>query len=195
MNKFFRIIFLTAVVFTACNTAFSEELLRDEFIETTLKSQELEPVKTNVNYNYEDTYSIPIKLRIQEPVSTKKGNIYDGQVVTFKVKQNVKYNKKVIIEQGTIIPARVALYSTKGMNGIPASIVIEDFKVPDIDNNKIKGSYIKKGLSLTLFVMPLKWALTPIPGVGSLTNFIMGCNSKITPKDDIIIYYYPNWPD
>ena len=42
-------------------------------------------------------------------------------------------------------------------------------------------------------VYPIKWALTPIPGVGSLTNFILGGNAKITPKDKIIIYYYPEW--
>ncbi len=193
MNKFFRNIFLTAVFFTAYNIAVAEELLRDEFIETTLKSQEIKPVQTNINYNYENTLSIPIKLRITKSLSTRKGNIHDGQTVTFKVKQNVKYNKKVLIKQDSVVTARVAIYSTKGMNGIPALIIIDNFEVPGIDNNKIMGIYRKKGLSLTLFVLPLKWALTPIPGVGSLTNFIAGFNSTITSKDDIIIYYYPDW--
>ena len=42
-------------------------------------------------------------------------------------------------------------------------------------------------------VLPIKWALTPIPFVGSFTNFIIGGNANISDKDTIILYYYPNW--
>ena len=53
--------------------------------------------------------------------------------------------------------------------------------------------YIKKGISFAMFVFPIKWALTPIPFVGSLTNLIMGTNAKITKSDEVVIYYFPNW--
>ena len=42
-------------------------------------------------------------------------------------------------------------------------------------------------------VFPIKWALTPIPGVGSLTNFILGGNASITEDDTVTVYYYPDW--
>jgi hypothetical protein len=46
---------------------------------------------------------------------------------------------------------------------------------------------------MSLLVFPLKWALTPFVGVGSLTNLIFGRNAYVTDKDTIVIYYYPDW--
>ena len=79
------------------------------------------------------------------------------------------------------------------MNGFPAEIIIEDFEIPNIKNSKLLATYTKKGQNRCFFVYPLKWALTPIPGVGSLTNFIKGGHAKVKTTDIITVYYYPNW--
>ncbi|MCD7879903.1 MAG: hypothetical protein LUG16_08225, partial [Candidatus Gastranaerophilales bacterium] len=152
-----------------------------------------EPPYQNLNYNYESLKSIPIKLKIMTPVSTKKNEVYDGQILKFRTLANVKYNKKIILKQNEIITARVETYTTPGMNGIPAQIIVDDFKVKGIDNSNLKSTYIKKGANLSLLVYPIKWALTPIPGAGSLTNFIFGGNAKITRRDTVTLYYYPEW--
>ena len=193
MNKLFAafLIFFSIIFFSNC--ACNAEIIQDEFVETTLQDDMIEKPLSNNDYNYESFEKIPVKLRISKPISTKKDKIYDGMPLTFYVKQDVKYKNRTILNKGDIFTANVETYMTKGMNGIPAVILIDHFKSEKMDNRKIKGTYIRKGLSLSLVVFPIKWALTPIPGVGSLTNFITGCSASIKEKDTIIIYYYPHW--
>lgn len=79
------------------------------------------------------------------------------------------------------------------MNGFPAEIMIDDFELPGIKQSQLMGGYVKKGQNRCFWVYPLKWSLTLIPFVGSLTNFIKGGHVKLRPTDIITIYYYPNW--
>ena len=79
------------------------------------------------------------------------------------------------------------------MNGFPAEIIVDDFEIPGIKSTQMQSTYIKKGQNRCFWVYPLKWALTPIPFVGSLTNFIKGGHARIKTKDIITIYYYPEW--
>ncbi len=188
MNKFIVLIFL--FIFCAFDISYCAT---DEIMDELLKNDTSAKPACNLNYNYQSVESIPIKLQITEKISTKKDGIYDGQKVTFKVRQNVKYNGKIFLKQGTIVTANVDGLLTRGMNGIPAAIIIDNYHIEGIDNSKIRGFYKKRGLNLSLMVYPIKWALTPIPGVGSLTNFILGGNASITPNDTVIIYYYPHW--
>lgn len=79
------------------------------------------------------------------------------------------------------------------MNGFPAEIILGDFEIPNIENSKLLNNYIKKGQNRCFWVYPLKWSLTLIPFVGSLTNLIMGGHAKIKTTDVITIYYFPDW--
>ena len=99
----------------------------------------------------------------------------------------------MLFEKGAKFTANVAIYMDRGMNGVPAAIIVDNFKIDKIDSKKLSGVYIKRGLNLTPMVLPIKWALTPFPGVGSLTNFIIGGNATITPNDTITVYYCPEW--
>ena len=189
MNKL-RLFFLIILLITG-NCVFSEQIT-DNLVEETLKGKKIEQVEVNTNYNYENTERAVIKLKITNDISTKK-YIQEGDILTFTVKQNVKFNRKIIIKQGTIVTARVKAYITRGLNGIPGQIIIDDFEVPGIDSNKLKCTYISRGIDLTILVLPIKWLLTPIPFVGSLTNLIIGGHGKITEKDNITLYYYPYW--
>ena len=187
MNKIY-LIFL--ILFFTVNTSFSA-IIRDEFIENHLKSKQLPKIETNTEYNYEDTQSVLIKLQIDKEV--KSTDLQPGDTLKFYVKQNVKYNKKLLIKMDTEVTATVKASTTRGMNGIPGQIIIDDFKIPGIDESKIKSTYIKRGPDRTIFVLPLKYALTPFFPLGTLTNFLIGGNAKITKNDTIPIYYYPNW--
>lgn len=193
MNRLsLKILFLFLITLFSIQSSYSE-ILHDEFIENYLSDKEITPITTNLDYDYTEFDRIPIKLQTLEKISLKNNNLYENKKIKLKVKQNVKYNNKVILKQGTIATAEIQTYMTRGMNGIPGSIILDNFEISGIDKSKLKSTYIKKGLSLTIFVLPLKWALTPIPGVGSLTNFIIGGNANINDKDTIIVYYYPNW--
>ena len=79
------------------------------------------------------------------------------------------------------------------MNGVPAMIIVDNFKSNKIPENKLAGTYIKKGLNLTPLVYPIKWALTIIPLAGTTTNFIKGGNAVIKPDNTVTVYYYPEW--
>ncbi len=192
MSKYFKLYFLFIYFIVSSYTACAQDLIQDELVEQTLRDKEIKEIIVNADYNYEDLFSIPIKLQVSEKITTKH-NIQEGDVINLRVKQIVKYNEKVILNQNTIVKGKIKVYTTKGMNGIPGQIVLDDFELPGIDSRKIKGTFTKRGLDLTLYVLPIKWALTPIPFVGSFTNLIFGGSAEITPRDTIILYYYPNW--
>lgn len=190
MNKKLLLIFFSYLTLTVLS---ANALLQDTLVEETLNGKEYAPPTVNSNYNYESFDKVVIPLKTLKNLSTKSNTVYEGQELRFVVKRNVKYKHQIVIKQGTIVTARIETYITRGMNGIPATLIIDNFEIPGIEKSKIKGTFIKKGLSLTTLVLPIKWALTPIPGVGSLTNFIIGGNANLTDKDNIFIYYYPNW--
>lgn len=79
------------------------------------------------------------------------------------------------------------------MNGIPASIIFGDFKFENIDKNKIDYTYERFGQDRSLWVFPLKWALTILPPTGSLTNFIKGGHARLKTNKVIQLNYYPEW--
>ncbi len=192
MNKYLNIIICIFYLLFFSFPAFSQVLLRDEFVEETLAGKELPSDKININYNYEDLECIPIKLKIDKKLSTKE-LLQEGDTIVFRIRQDVKQDRKIILRKDTIVTAKIEAFLSRGMNGIPGQIIIDNFEVPGIDAKKLKSTYIKKGLNLTLFVLPIKWALTPIPFVGSLTNLIIGGHANINPRDTVTLYYYPNW--
>ena len=185
MNKFscLVILFLTCL---NCNA----QILVDE-IAKTLPEAVAEPF-VYTDYNFESTKKIPIKLKIINPIKSEK-DIYEGQIIDFKVVKNVIYDNKIIIERGTPITAQVSIIIPPGMNGIPASIIFNNFKIARIPQGKLTNSYEIFGQDRSLLVFPLKWALTILPPTGSLTNFIMGGHAKVKSKKHITIYYHPEW--
>lgn len=186
MNKISGVFFF---LFAFCLCAKAEPV--EDFAALELKNAELP--KTNTNYDYTDTFSIPLYLQITEKISTKDKDLYEGKKVYFKAVKTSFYKHKPLLKEGEIVEAEVKYIISSGLNGIPYTIIIDDFKFKNLDSNKILSGFQKDGFNRTYFVLPLKWALTPLPPTGSLTNFIKGGHSKITPKDKITLYYFPNW--
>lgn len=191
MNKFlFSICFI--ILFTFSNAGFASALMNDNFVDATLKTQMLEKPQPHLKYNYLDTTQIPVKLSITRDILSE-GDVYEGQTIQFKVKSNVIYKGQVVIKKDTIVPAKVETIIVSGMNGIPASVIVGSFQFENIPNGQITNTYEFFGQDRSLWVFPLKWALTPLPPTGSLTNFIKGGHAKLDRDDTITIYYYPNW--
>lgn len=147
---------------------------------------------TSFAYNYESTLEIPIKLSVQEEIKSEK-DIYEGQVINFKVVNSVLYNNNYIVKRGDVVPAKVKVTIKPGMNGIPGSIIFDEFKVQGISQSKLTGHVEAFGQDRSYLVFPLKWALTILPPTGSLTNFIMGGHAKLKTNKIITIYYHPEW--
>ena len=129
MNKF--LLFL--LLFFNCTFCFAESV-NDEIAEALPKGVK-QPL-INSSYNYESTEKVPIKLKIIKNIKSES-ELYEGQYLDFKVARDVLYNDKVVAKRGGIIPARVSVIITPGMNGIPASIILKDFDVERIAKNKI----------------------------------------------------------
>lgn len=185
MNKLFLILFL----FITCISC-SAEPIKDDIAEKLIR---VHPApETYLDYNFESTKKIPIRLKPLEDIKSEN-ELYEGQEIKFKVVKDVLYNNKVIIQRGTLVPAKVSVIITPGMNGIPASIILSGFQIDGIKKSKLTNSYEIIGQDRSLMVYPLKWALTILPPTGSLTNFIKGGHAKIKVKKHITIYYYPEW--
>ena len=190
MNKIYSIIL---IFFFSITSAIALE--RDSFVEETLAGKDLVKPKANINYNYETLNRIPIKLNITEEISTKNENIYDGQELKFKVKEDVFFNNKLLIKQGTIATAKLETIIERGMNGLPATLIIDNFKINNIPQEKLKCTIIHKGHNRAYYVFPIKWVLTPTIIGGYLANFLLGGHAILKQKKTITIYYYPDWAE
>ncbi|MBQ4078495.1 hypothetical protein IJD15_04880 [bacterium] len=191
MNKVFSLLF-SMILFSSLSTFAFE---RDTFIEESLENQNIEKPIQNLKYDYTAVDKIPIKLQIQTPITTKNDSIVEGQLIDFVVREDVKYNHRVVIPKGTKATAVIQTYQSRGMNGIPAIIVLDDFEIPNLDKSKLKDDYIKRGQDRSYIVFPIKWALTLIPFAGYSTNLILGGHAHIKKKHNVIIYYYPKWAE
>lgn len=145
-----------------------------------------------LDYDYTSTKCIPIYLSITEKVSTSMP-IFEGQILEFKVMKTIYNGDNIVIKEGDIIKGRIDTIVTNGMNGFPAELIIDNFDIPNVKQSQLVSTYTKTGVNKSLWVYPLKWAMTPLYPAGSLTNFIRGGHAKIKPTDIITIYYYPEW--
>lgn len=143
-------------------------------------------------YDYSNTTRIPIYLHIENKYKSS-GDTKAGDKLTFIVSKDVYYQNKLLIRHGEKTTAIIKYFLHRGMNGIPSILILDGFEFKNIDSRKLEAKYIKRGFDNTLFVLPLKWALTFLYPLGSFTNFIIGCEAGISPKDELIIYYYPEW--
>lgn len=183
MNRFF--VYIIAILFSICQ-AYA---LEDVFADTYINKESVEKPFVHTEYDYSSLRKIPIRLSICEYI--KDSTVYEGQVVDFKIENNVLCGGKIILKRNTIVPARVETIITSGMNGIPASIILGNFEIPNIQKGQLDDTYEVKGQDRSLLVFPLKWALTILPPTGSLTNFIKGGQARLRPSKIIKIYYYP----
>ena len=187
MNKFY----FSFLVFLFTMTA-AQAIVQDDFVMNSLQNVPIERPEMNLVYDYQCTEAIPIKLNILEKVSSEK-NLYEGQTLRFKVAQTIIYKGRVLAKKDEIVTARVETVIENGMNGIPASVILGNFRLAKVKNSKLSAYYKKSGRDLSLLVFPLKWALTVLPPTGSLTNLIKGGHVKFKPNRPITIYYYPEW--
>ena len=165
---------------------------RDLFVDETLTNYDYVNLDKTVPFcNHENMTRVKIVMSPLKDIKSK--DAVDGDIVDFVVRKDVYYNDEMILLEGMRIKGHIETVVTQGMNGIPAMIFLEDFDIPGIPKEKLKSRYMKKGLNLSYIVFPLKWALTILPPSGSLTNFIIGGPAKISPRNKVSLYYYPEW--
>lgn len=185
MNKFL----LVLILLFSCNFCYAE-LIQDDFVNETLIN--IPEQKVHKEYDYTNLVKIPVRLSIKEAIKSED-DLYEGQEIEFVVKNHVSYKNAIFIKKGETVKANVSVIITPGMNGIPASIIFDNFRVRDISSNQLSENYEIFGQDRSWLVFPLKWSLTILPPTGSFTNFIMGGHAKLKQNKVITIYYYPRW--
>jgi len=179
-------------VFIALSFSGASAFQRDFFVEQTLSKYTNSTLKVSAPFcNHESLERVEIVLSPVENIRSAK--ISEGDIFDFEVRKNVYYNNEILLLKGMKVKGKVETVTTQGMNGIPAIIMLNDFELPGIKPEKVKSRYLKKGLNLSYIVFPLKWALTFLPPTGSLTNFIVGGPAKVSKRNKIKLYYYPEW--
>ncbi len=193
MNRYILLI-LIVICFSLVTQANANELLKDDLADTKLKEQEIAKPNINTNYNYLDTDCVIIPIKITKKISTAgKYKTLEGNELEFFVSEDVYYNEKLLVSKDTKVTAKVEILTTKGISGIPGEISISDFQIPGLDSSKILEPVTKRGQNRTLWILPVKWALTPLPPLGSFTNIIVGGDGVIKPSHTLKLHYYPNW--
>lgn len=184
MNK----ILLTLITITFYSLACSAEPIQDNFVNEWFKDKEINYIEPTTDYNFESLKRTKITLSPTKKISTKK-DIYDGQIIELQVKRTARIENR-LLKKRTKAHAVMELYTTNGMSGIPGTITLGRINIDGIDNSKLRYYYVKKGQDRTLWILPLKWALTFIPFAGTFTNLIRGGHAILSPADDITIFYY-----
>lgn len=194
MIKLRKIFILIITALTICCTApcKAHPTIQDELVESTLKNKPLQNPYKPYKYNYEDLKVVPIELRVMVNIKSEN-DIEEGEKIVFLACHDVYEKGHKILEKNELVYATVETIISSGMNGIPASIIFGDFKFNNIDSSKVTDTYEVYGQDRSLWVYPLKWALTFLPPTGSLTNFIKGGHAKLKDRDIIVLYYHPNW--
>ena len=138
---------MLAVVLSV-SSAFANTPLKDELVEQTLAGKELTKPEPNLQYDYQDTDKVMIPIQITQKISSAgKYGAYEGMPLEFIVKENVIYNKQIIVPAGTKVKARVDIITGKGISGIPGELFITDFEIPNV----MIHEFITHALFITFF--------------------------------------------
>lgn len=127
---------------------------------------------------------IPIFIRIKHPISTKNRKIDEGDIIDFETTSAVKV-QGTTLPKGSTVKARIENISQNGMKGVPADIVIGNFK---INNTLLAGEIAKTGANRSLWVYPIGYIGSAFFGAGSLLFFIRGGHAKIKRNEIYTIY-------
>ena len=190
-NKF-NFILLTLLIFLSTQLCQAQTVLQDEVADTLLKDRQLKNPYQPYKYNYEDLKRIPIGLKVMVSIKSEK-DVKEGEQIVFFACNDIYEHGVKILEKNEQVYATVETVIHSGMNGIPASFILGDFKFNNIDSAKVTDNYEVYGQDRSLWVYPLKWALTFLPPTGTLTNFNKGGHAKLKDNEIIEIYYHPNW--
>ncbi len=156
----------------------NNSLIEDDFVKSHL-------VKfANVSYhkkiyNFENLNHTIVKICAKNFVSTKFLKS-EGQIIEFITTEDVIQNKKVIIPKNSVITARVETISPNMSRGIPADLIIGNFKYGNIN---LEGEISKTGASRIYWIIPLAFiANTLFYGSGYILWIIRGGHAKLKPN-------------
>jgi hypothetical protein len=113
-------------------------------------------------------------------VSTKN-NLKEGQKLVFVTTEDTVLKHNKVLPCDSRVFGTIETVSLNERKGVPANIIIGDFKIEYMSNLKIEGNIIKQGANRSLWVMPL------LP----ILYLVKGGHAKINTEEQFTIYYTP----
>lgn len=132
------------------------------------------------NFNYDNLNRIPITIKIIEDISTKK-NLAEGQKVVFLTTEDTVLSHKKVLSAGSRLIGTVETISENEIKGIPANLIIGNFKIEYMPQINLEGQIVKQGADRAIWVRPL------LP----FLFYIKGGQAKIKKTDLYTVYYIP----
>ena len=131
-------------------------------------------------FNFSDLNRIPLKIKIISDVTTKK-NLTEGQKLIFLTTEDAVLSHKKVLAAGSRVIGTIESVSPNGRQGIPANMVVGNFKIEYMPTIKIEGQIIKQGANRAIWVKPL------LP----LLFAVKGGHAKIKETETYEVYYTP----
>lgn len=130
--------------------------------------------------DFEALNRIPMKLKILSEISTKS-DIFEGQKLVFTTTEDVVLTHKKVLPAGSRVFGTVETISQCEKSGIPANLIIGNFKIEYMPTVKINGQILKVGANRSVWVRPLY----------PLFFAVKGGQAKILPNEIFEVYYIP----
>lgn len=163
---------------------FLKQEIKDDFAERYLKKHKKE-IYVRKKYDFSNMNNVVVKISPVKYFSTKM-NVNEGTNIYFRVVEDVKKNNQVIIPKNAIITGRVELISQNNAKGIPADLIVGNFKYKA---TPLSGNIEKTGSKRYYWVMPAAFVLnTLFFATGYPLWAVRGGHAKLKPKQVYEIY-------
>lgn len=130
--------------------------------------------------NFEELNRIQLKIKSIEDISTKQ-DLEEGQKLIFLTTEDTVLKHNKVLAAGSRIIGKVETISKNEIKGVPANLIVGDFKIEYMSNIKLEGQIKKEGANRALWVYPMLPILFPVKGG----------HAKINSNDEYILYYTP----
>lgn len=166
----------------------SDKIIPDEyFIEETIDLKNVRRIKPKNKYDFAKR-QIPIKIKIAEQLKSTR-QISEGSTIPFITEHDFEINGKNY-KSGTIILGRVETISSSDKMGIPESIEISNFYIPEAQEIDLYGSISKSGANRALWVYPLYQAGNILLyAAGFVVVPIHGGRVKVSTSESFTVFY------
>ena len=140
------------------------------------------PVKSSLvqNYHYDELNRVSLKIKSIANISTKK-NLAEGQKLVFLTTEDTVLTSQKVLPAGSRVFGRVETISMNGHKGIPANLIIGNFKIEYMPSIELDGEINKQGSNRSIWVRPF------LP----ILFAVKGGHAKIKTDEIYEIYYTP----
>lgn len=165
--------------------------INDTLADKTLKNVSAKPKKAKLNFDFEVVKQTPVKIAITNNITSKK-DLTEGQELNFRVVDDVSIDNNLVLKKDALVTAKLETISLNQAFGVPADILIDDFKIVSNQTEiNLDGSIHKIGANRSLWVYPVGYMGCFFFGAGLLLFPIRGGHAKIRTKDVYQVYYVP----